>query len=240
MTPSIATPAICQAFTRQTIAITGIGQVTAGQVPGELTAKRLFGHPYKPFGRMDHFSKLGLAGIYKAMADADRKDWQNKRNIGLVASTRFGCLGTDHDYYATVRPDHGMSASPALFAYTLPNCFLGEAAILLGLTGEGFVISDDDSTGLAGLSMAMTSLLGDDSLEAMVCGICDAPQPGQINSQAKPFEGALFVVLEKMEQHPCSTYGTLGFVDSGAIIYNQETVGDIVELAENALKGRKP
>lgn len=224
----------------QKIAITGFGHVTAGQDPRELTAKALFGHPYKPFGRMDYFSKLGLAGIFKAMADAGLRDWQEKRNIGLVASTRFGCLGTDRDYFATVKPDHGMAASPALFAYTLPNCFLGEAAILLGLTGEGFVISDDDSTGMAALSMAMTTLLGDDSVDAMVCGICDTPQPGQSESQSTPFEGALFMVLEKIGPNSRNTYGTLEFDRSGTIIYNQETVADIVALAEEALKGRKP
>ncbi len=222
------------------IAITGFGQISAGQDPRELTAKALFGHPYKPFGRMDYFSKLGLAGIFKAMADAGLREWQEKRNIGLVASTRFGCLGTDRDYFATVKPNHGMAASPALFAYTLPNCFLGEAAILLGLTGEGFVISDDDSTGMAGLSMAMTALLGDDSVEAMVCGICDTPQPGHSETQAPPFEGALFMVLENRGHNSRNNYGTLEFDRSGAIIYNQETVGDIAALAANALKGRKP
>jgi 3-oxoacyl-[acyl-carrier-protein] synthase II len=224
----------------QAIAITGFGHVSAGQDPKKLTAKALFGHPYKPFGRMDYFSKLGLAGIFKAMTDAGRRDWQDKRNIGLVASTRFGCLGTDRDYFATVKPDHGMAASPALFAYTLPNCFLGEAAILLGLTGEGFIISDDDSTGMAGLSMAMTALLGDNSVEAMVCGICDTPQPGQSEGPASAFEGALFMVLENMGHNSRNNYGTLEFDSSGTIIYNQETVGDIVELAANALKGKKP
>lgn len=225
------------------LAITGIGrfyaQTAAGEEGKKLTAKALFGHPYKPFGRMDYFSKLGLAGIYKAMKDAGRHEWDNKRNIGLVASTILGCLGTDLDYFATVTPDHGVAASPALFAYTLPNCFLGEAAILLGLTGEGFVINNGDSTGISGLSMAMTSLLEDDSLEAMVCGICEAPQPGRIK-KAKPFEGALFMVLEKMDHPLRNTYGTLGFDRSGAIIYNQERVSDIVELAEYALKGRNP
>jgi len=219
--------------------ITGLGQMIPGKEPRILTAKNLLGHPYKPFGRMDYFSKLGFAGIVKAMKDAGRSEWQAKRNIGLIATTRFGCLETDQNYFATVTTDHGMGASPALFAYTLPNCFLGEAAIFLGLTGEGFVINETDPTGITGLSMAMTTLFEDDSMEAMVYGICDTPQISGIKTPKNLFQGALFMVLENKAPYLHTPYGALEFDASGTIIYNQETVSDIVVLAENALKGRK-
>jgi len=220
--------------------ITGFGLMTPEKDSRLLTAKNILGHPYKPFGRMDYFSKLGFAGIVKAMKDAGRSEWEAKRNIGLIATTQFGCLETDQNYFATVRTDHGMGASPALFAYTLPNCFLGEAAIFLGLTGEGFVINESDPTGFAGLSMAMTTLLEDDSMEAILYGVCDVPQVADIKSPKNLFQGALFMVLENKAQYLHTPYGTLEFDASGAIIYNQETVSDIVVLAENALKGKKP
>jgi len=222
----------------KSIAITGVVRFPAPDNPGELTAKNILGYAYKPFGRMDYFSKLGFSGIYKAMENAKLNKWQEKRNIGLIASTVFGCLGTDLDYFATMKPNNGIAASPALFAYTLPNSFLGEAAILLGLTGEAFVINGDDSTGIIGLSMAMTALFEDDSLDAMVCGICDAPWPEHFKNQGRLYEGALFMVLENIKKNPVNSYGTLGFDRSGMIIYNQKTVKDIVELADKVLKGK--
>jgi len=221
------------------IAITGIGRVSDRKNCGKLTAKRVLGYAYKPFGRLDHFSKLGLAGIFKAMKDARRHEWKQKRNIGLVASTIFGCLETDRDYFATVIPDHGIAASPALFAYTLPNCFLGEAAILLGLTGECLVINDDDSTGIKGLAMAMATLIQDPSVEAMVCGICDTQCPEQIDRPDCFYEGAIFMLLENAGQCPFSHYGTLDFDGSGNIVYNQKTVSDIDRLTDDVLKGKK-
>lgn len=222
------------------VSIIGIGQIVAREDKKDLTAKMVLGHPYKPFGRMDYFSKLGFSAIFRAMDDAGKAHWKTKRNIGLIASTRLGCLNTDQDYLLTMKKDHGIGASPALFAYTLPNCFLGEAAIFLGLTGEAFVINEDSSTGMTALSMAMTTLLADPSMEAMVCGICDGPLPGGWSAQDNHYKGALFMVLENLKHDDIPKeqkfHGLLGFDASGTILYNQTPIKDIVAI--NDLKGK--
>ena len=137
--------------------ITGIGWVTAtdmgcgrdhnrfefkaGKLP-DITRKNVFDAPYPHFGRLDRYSRLGLSAIAFALKDAILDRWTHPRPIGIIASTVHGCLDTDLDYYDTVIPEDGRLASPNLFAYTLPNSYLGEAAIRFGLTGASYVISD--------------------------------------------------------------------------------------------------
>ncbi len=130
--------------------VLGIGWVTAAGMgrgrqaapfalcPGELppvARKDIFAEPDLRFGRLDGFSRLGLAAIALALQDAGLDAWTEKRPVALAAASRYGCLTTDADYFDTVLPQQGRLASPNLFAYTLPNCFLGEAAIRFGLTG---------------------------------------------------------------------------------------------------------
>ena len=104
-----------------------------GQLP-EIYPSDLFKKPYPNFRRMDKYSRLKLTAIAFALLDAGLSEWTRERNIGMIASTFYGCLGTDVDYYKTVIPDRGAHASPALFSYTMANSYLGEAAIRFGLT----------------------------------------------------------------------------------------------------------
>ena len=78
--------------------------------------------------------------------------------MAIMASTVYGCLQTDADYYDTVRPEGGRLASPNIFAYTLSNTYLGEAAIYFGLTGAAFIIHEESLAGCYGLLLAMNSL----------------------------------------------------------------------------------
>jgi len=99
--------------------ITGIGRVrtsgmggandhhdfvmTKGQLP-HVTAASAFDKPYPPFRRMDEYSRLGLAAIAFALKDAGLNEWAEKRNIGIIATTVYGCLNTDIECYRTVMP----------------------------------------------------------------------------------------------------------------------------------------
>ncbi len=48
----------------------------------KIKRKDILNHPYKPFGRMDDFSKLGFAAIAFAMRDADiKKDGKKKISV---------------------------------------------------------------------------------------------------------------------------------------------------------------
>ncbi|MBW1821354.1 MAG: beta-ketoacyl synthase, partial [Deltaproteobacteria bacterium] len=115
-----------------TAAITGIGWVTAagmgcgrksdsfsmpaGNLP-KITGMAVFNKPSKQIGRMDEYSRLGLAAIAFALKDAGLEKWKKKRDIGIIASTVYGCLHTDIDFFNTVIPNGGLMASPNLFAY---------------------------------------------------------------------------------------------------------------------------
>ena len=111
-----------------------------------LSGKSVLTVPYKAFGRMDLFSKLGFSAIAFAMADAgippvpaDKNSRPPKKYIPLIAESATGCLETDLLYQATLSRQENRLPSPALFAYTLASCFLGEAGIYHGVSGEAYV-----------------------------------------------------------------------------------------------------
>ncbi len=89
--------------------ITGVGWVTAaGMGSGRsgapfsmergriarIARKALFREPDQRFGRLDDFSRLGLAGITLALRDAGLEEWSEKRPTGIICSTVNGCSST--------------------------------------------------------------------------------------------------------------------------------------------------
>ena len=171
-------------------ALFGLG----GEILPQLTRRDLFADPYPRFGRLDPFSRLGLSAIALALDDAGMASWQEKRPIGLVADSRYGCLATDFDYFRALLPEEGGLASPNLFAYTLPNTFLGEAAIRFGLTGPGFVLSSGEGSPFAALEVAL-ELLCDGDTPAVVAGFCELP-PFPAGDRSEPGgAGAAFLAL---------------------------------------------
>ncbi|EAT15882.1 hypothetical protein HTZ97_08825 [Desulfuromonas acetoxidans] len=161
-----------------------------GTLP-QLQRQDLFDKPDRRFGRMDPFSRLGLAGITLALQDAGMDHWQEKRPVAILAETYSGCLETDCDYFTTVIPEHGALASPQLFAYTLSNTFLGEAALRFGLTGCCEVVNSCRPDGLAVVDNAL-DLLDNGEAEAVVVGFCDLDSYGVLQAP-----GSLFLVVDK-------------------------------------------
>ena len=112
------------------ISITGIGWVTAAGIGSgredqsfamprrqlqKINPADMFKKSYPNFRRMYEYSRLGLTAAALALIDAGLSEWTRERDFGIIASTFYGCLGTDVDYYKTVIPDKGAHASPALF-----------------------------------------------------------------------------------------------------------------------------
>ena len=235
--------------------ITGIGWITAarigcgrnfvnfsmpkGQLP-KLTSTDVFKKPYKHFGRMDKYSRLGLAAIAFALKDAGLEKWEKKRNIGIIASTVYGCLHTDIDYFNTTIPNGGLMASPNLFAYTLPSCFLGEAAIYFGLTGEGFVVNDLSRARLASLKIAL-DIITCGEVEKMVCGVCDLGRPPIFGQGKEVPPGSLFLVIEKSSESSLSPYGELSLDKNNSISFNRIKIADLTSLVNKCIvnKSRK-
>jgi len=230
-------------------AITGLGWVTVngmgrgrenhkfemsdGILP-RVTRKRVFDKPYPHFGRMDDFSRVGLAAIASALKDAGLDEWTEKREMGIIAATVYGCLQTDRDYFETVIPNDGLMASPTLFSYTLPNCFLGEAAVCFGLTGASYVINETSPSGMEGLCAALDSIaLGE--IEKMLCGICDLGCPPGLPLPGKSLPGAVFFTLEKAPESGLPPYGTVLVNKKDIVMFNGKKIRDMIQLAQECL-----
>jgi len=180
---------------------TGRGATSFTLPPGELPAiarQDIFPEPDSRFGRLDAFSRLALAGVALALRDAGLERWTEPRAVAVAASTTYGCTETDLDYLATLGDAPGL-ASPQLFAYTLPNVFLGEAAIRFGLTGPTVIVSDEEGSGAAALETALEYLA--DGGDTALAGICDLARPARLphlpSPGSEPPAGALFLVLER-------------------------------------------
>ena len=231
------------------INITGIGWVTAagmgrgrehqcfamprGRLP-EINPADVFKKPYPNFRRMDEYSRLGVTATALALIDAGLSEWTRERNIGIIASTFYGCLGTDVDYYKTVIPDRGAQASPALFSYTLANGFLGEAAIRFGLTGINYVITEQRPTGLAGLHTALDHIARG-AIEKILGGVCDVGCPQIFGKPGKVPPGAVFFMLEKSPTKERSSHGKLQLNSTGDLLLDGNEIDDLTDLVQKCI-----
>jgi 3-oxoacyl-[acyl-carrier-protein] synthase II len=202
-----------------------------------LTRQDVFPEPNQRFGRMSDYAKLGLAAIAFALRDAGLDSWSTKRAVGVVASTRLGCLATDLEYHRTVLLQGGGLASPNLFAYTLANCFLGDAAIQFGLTGSSVAINETLGDRFGALRMALDEIaLGE--ADTMLAGICDLPVPSAFQGVVTLKPGAVFLVLTVTPPPGSSGYGTVSLADDGRLLHNGSPRESLIELVRTALAGR--
>ena len=228
--------------------INGIGWVTPagyGQgrqiqsqplLPGDLkipTRKDVFAQIDRRFGRLDDFSRIGLAAVTFCLRDGSAEGWQEKRPLGIVAASRYGCLQTDMDYLQTMIPQHGLLASPNLFAYTLPNCFLGEAALRFGFTGNSMIINRHESGYLASLKFGLEELAWSEQ-RGVLAGIVDL-NPGPMLAASDDLPGSLFLLLERTPRGAVSSYGELE-LQGEELRFNGEVVGDLSKLVATCLK----
>lgn len=228
--------------------ITGIGCVTAAGVGcgrdlgglampekplPEITSRSIFGslHPYAR--RMDAYSKTGLAAIAYALQEAGLDQWTQKRDVGIIAATETGCLETDIHYVATVKSFQNFQPSPALFSCTLPNTYLGEAAIRFGLTGPTFVVSEPLALGISPVTLAMESLDVADA-DKMLAGFCSLALPAPFDILRKGPPGAIFLVLENFPARKAS-YGALRLKSEGRLEFKGIAVKTLTELVSLCL-----
>ena len=231
--------------------ITGIGWVTAagmgcgrghsqfsmprGPLP-EIKPADVFDRPYPHFRRLDGYSRLGVASIALALKDAGADIRNEKRNIGVIASTVYGCLSTDIDYYNTVTARNGAGASPALFSYTLPNSFLGEASIRFGLTGVSFIINEQHPAERVSLQTALDCLIVGD-MQKILAGVCDVECPPPFAGQSSAPPGALFLMVEKSPSNESTSYGKLAMNKKGILHFNGSEIQGFRDLVRNCLAG---
>lgn len=232
--------------------ITGISWITAGGIGRggkedhfeftEGILQNISGKDFPPNpvfrkGRLDRFSLLGLQTMTNALHDAGLSKWDKKREIGIIASTVYGCLKTDLDYYDSIRAEDGNLPEPNLFTHTLSNIFLGYAAILYGLTGPNYICYEKTNRGLTALLSAMECISLGES-DVMLAGICDVEPPEMfpVNKAVKP--GAIFVVIEKSPNTDKKHFGRLSIDRGGKIFLNEAGINDLEECALQCLKNR--
>jgi len=202
-----------------------------------ITRKMVFDTPYQRFGRMDPYSKLGLSAVAFALKDAGLDEWKDKRPIGIIASTVYGCLGTDMDYFDTILPQGGLLASPNLFAYTLPSSFLGEAAIRFGLTGSSFIVNEPSLAGLTSLRMALESISWGES-ETMLSGVCDLGCPPDFPIKGRAIPAAVFFLIQRDLKENSVPYGELWMDRDGVIFFEEVEIKSVAELAQACLAAK--
>ncbi|MCD4741275.1 MAG: hypothetical protein K8R67_02165 [Desulfobacteraceae bacterium] len=216
--------------------------------PGKISPiirKEVLDKPYKPFGRMDFFSKIGFAGTYFAFKDAglftqELAEKNKTSDTAIIVSTHFRCLETDNNYFETIKFNNGKNASPALFAYALPNAFLGEASIFLKSTGQCFAINEDSTNGITALKMAFDILDSHES-EIVICGLCDENPPeflgNLLNNSENNFSGSLFFTISKNKQK--HNYGKIREDETGNFFFNQKNIKSLPDLAQVCIKNKK-
>ena len=186
--------------------------------------------PYKPFGRMDYYSKLGFAAVVFAVKDAYGADTPATSTC-IVAATDTGCMETDVKYQETLDPENNLLPSPAIFAYTVPNSFLGEIAILYQMTGESVVINEHRTSGLTGLGMAV-DLLAAGQTDAVICGINNTDFRSLPQDAAAVRPGSLFCLIETKKREGKTPYGMLKRDAASHLFYfNDSPIGSLYDLA---------
>jgi 3-oxoacyl-[acyl-carrier-protein] synthase II len=208
-------------------------RVPPGPLP-RLARRDVFPEPNPRFGRLPEYSRVGLAAVAFALRDAGLERWEEKRPIGIVASTRLGCASVDVEYFGTVLQEEGKLASPNLFAYTLPTCFLGEAAIQFGLTGPTWVVNDASADDLGAVRTAVEHLAWGEC-GVLVAGHIDLP-PGPPLPGTASAAGALFLVLERRADSAGTPYGTVGLSDDGTVTHAGAPVAGLADLVQSCLK----
>lgn len=211
------------------------GEFRFGELPlPALSRQDVFPQPNQRFGRMSDYAKLGIAALAFALRDAGLESWSVKRNIGVVAATRLGCLATDLDYHRTILLEGGELASPNLFAYTLANCFLGDAAIQFGLTGSLLAVNESRG-GLDALALALEELaLGE--TEAMLAGICDLPAPPELEGTSDLLAGSVFLVVSSAPPSGPRCYGAVSLSGEGGVLWDGAPAESLLELVQRALR----
>ncbi|MBA4417517.1 MAG: beta-ketoacyl synthase [Syntrophus sp. (in: bacteria)] len=202
----------------------------------KISRKDIFHKPFPHFGRMDGYSKLGIAAMALALKDAGLNEWEETRNIAVIASTVHGCLNADVDYFDTVMEEGGRLASPNLFAYTLPNTYLGEAAIHFGFTGASFVVNESTLAGASGLNIAMENIAKGE-YETVITGICDAGSLPFLEMRDHVIPGALFFVIQRASVARSLSYGELTQRGMGVVYFEDKKVEDLNNLASMCTEG---
>ncbi len=210
------------------ITASGIGCINGGDefsipegVLPKLRRELLSSKPEERWGRLDYYSKAGLVTASLALKDA-RLDSRISSSTAVIASTVSGSVDVDHAYFRSVVPQGGLLASPNLFAYTLPNCMLGEISIRYGLTGPTMVVSQTTPDMISGI-LGGAKFISYGLCEAVIAGYCNTEAcVNYVDTSCKP--GAVFLILQKAKEKSPLTF------NGSELMYNGRVLSDLIDL----------
>jgi 3-oxoacyl-[acyl-carrier-protein] synthase II len=142
----------------------GAKAVMAAGDPFIPPVEEIYLNPPARYRRFDSYCQAACAAIALALRDAELEQAEGPRPMGIVASTRYGCIETDLAFQASAREADGLYASPRLFAFTLPGIAISEAAIHFRMTGPTFTVGE-----AAGQRGYQALRIGVDLLASGVC-----------------------------------------------------------------------
>ena len=192
-----------------------------GTLP-ELRRELLTTSPDQRWGRLDNYSKAGLIAASLALKDAGVDTVDIHKTTAIVVSTVTGSADVDNKYFHTVVPQLGLLASPNLFAYTLPNCMLGEVSIRYGFTGPAMVLSQTTSDMMNGI-VGGIKLLHYGLCERVVAGYCNI-EAGMDSVDTECNPGAVFLVMQKTKKNSLLVF------NNSELLYNGSEISNLVDL----------
>lgn len=200
-----------------------------GTLP-ELRRELLTTKPDQRWGRLDNYSKAGLITASLALKDAGIDAIEAHKTTAIIVSTVTGSADVDRKYFHTVVPQMGLLASPNLFAYTLPNCMLGEISIRYGFTGPAMVLSQaapDMTNGIIG----GVKFLHYGLCERVIAGYCNIEASmDSVDTECKP--GAVFLVMQKTNKKSLLTF------NGCELLCNGSKISDLVNLMGELIHNR--
>lgn len=138
---------------REALVISGIAALSpppATKGPTALVPVQWAGAPAR-LQRMDRLCALALVACDAALLDAaidPRTPVFAGDDSGVIFGTAYGCHATNEDYYRSYLDAGLQSASPRLFAYTLPSSPVGEISIHYGIKGPATALAQGATAGL--------------------------------------------------------------------------------------------
>ncbi len=213
------------------VTASGTGQINNGDrfsMPegplGPLRREMCSSAPDPRWGRLDRYSKAGLIGASLAIQDAGLDSGAEPSETAIIVSTFNGSIEVDYKYYETVLPQDGLLASPNLFAYTLPNCMLGEIAIRYRFTGPAMVVSQPAADMLNGVLFGAQCLYSGLSKQVLA-GYCNV-ECGLDPTHTGFRPGAVFLVMQKATGKSSLAY------DGKQLLYRDKPITNLLEWIE--------
>ncbi len=102
----------------------------------------LIGRPVKYYSRMPIQTRLSLIAMSQAL-QTSRWEEAGMREIGMTTAGYDGCLDANQRYFQDYVETGRMTGRGSLFIYTLATSTLGEAAIVLRLSGPALYLHSD-------------------------------------------------------------------------------------------------